>query len=212
VSANKEAVIDLVKTMGQPYSEMLGIELKTGESPEIAKWFLASILYAKPIRENSATKTYKIFERERRVTPEAIVGTTRERLVEMLDEGGYTRYDFSTADKLLDVFANLLKNYNGDLNKLYASATDNKDLEGKLKNLGKGIGDVTVGIFLRDMRDTWKRADPDSTVQVKHAARKLGIKDLKVFARKNRLSLVRLETALFRYAKNKHLALGIKKK
>lgn len=202
--ADTEAIIELVKTMGQPYSEMLGIELKSGESSEIAKWFLASILYAKPIRENSATKTYRVFEREGKVTPKEIVRTSWERLVEMLDEGGYTRYDFSTADKLLQVFANLQKSYNGNLNKLHDSSTDNKDLERRLKSLGKGIGDVTVAIFLRDMMPIWEKADPEPATQVKLAAKELGIKDLKVFTRENKLSLVRLETALLRFAKSKH--------
>lgn len=204
--ADKKTIIDLVKTNGQPYSEMLGIDLKGRKSSEVAKWFLASILYAKPIRESSATKTYKILEHEGKVTPKEIAGTTWEQLVEMLDEGGYTRYDFSTADKLLEVFANLMRDYNGDLNKLHDSAEDSKDLEARLKNLGKGIGDVTVAIFLRDMRPVWEKADPDPTAQVRITARKLGIKDLKGFARQNKLSQVRLETALLRYAKNGHLA------
>jgi len=40
---------------------MLGINLKSGKDEEIVKWFLASILYSKPIRESSATKTYFCF-------------------------------------------------------------------------------------------------------------------------------------------------------
>src|SRR5208337_5303086 len=51
----------LIKDYGEPYSKMLGIDLKKGDT-EYVKWFLASILYAKPIREESATKTFKAFE------------------------------------------------------------------------------------------------------------------------------------------------------
>lgn len=192
----------LVKLYGQPYSEMLGINLRSGKNSEILKWFLASILYAKPIQENNATKTYKIFARERITSAKKIVEAGWDKLVELLDEGGYTRYDFSTADKLLLVFGNLQKFYNGNLNKLHGLAADSKDLEIRLKDLGKGIGDVTVSIFLRDMRTIWKKANPEPTPLVKLAAKKLRIKDLKKFAKKNKIDLVRLETALLRFGKN----------
>lgn len=197
----KRAVLGLVKLMGQPYSQMLDIELKGRENSEINKWFLASILYAKPIRESSATKTYKIFLREGKVSPEKIALTSWERLVELLDEGGYTRYDFSTADKLLEVFCNLQEWYEGDLNKVHESAADGKDLEKRLKELGKGIGDMTVAIFLRDMRSIWAKADPEPSQQAMLAASTFGIKDLKEFASENKLDIVELETALLRYAK-----------
>ncbi len=198
----KRTILNLVKSMGQPYSEMLGIQLKGNKKSEINKWFLASILYAKPIRENSATKTYRIFVREGRVSPEKIVEASWNTLVELLDEGGYTRYDFSTADKLLDVFSTLLTKYKGALNKLHQLAADSKDVEVRLKQLGKGIGDVTVTIFLRDMRLIWEKADPEPSQIVKYAANIFGIKDLKEYASQNKLSIVELETALLRYGKS----------
>jgi hypothetical protein len=114
---DKRVILKLVKSEGEPYSKMLGIRLEDGKASDITKWFLASILYAKPIRESSATKTYKIFVREGKVSAKRIIETGWDELVEMLDEGGYTRYDFSTADKLLKIFANLLRDYDGDLNK-----------------------------------------------------------------------------------------------
>ena len=199
---DKKTILELVKNYGQPYSEMLGINLKSGKASEITKWFLASILYAKPIRESSATKTYRIFAHAGVTSAKKIVDAGWDRLVELLDKGGYTRYDFSTADKLLEVFGNLQKRYKGDLNKLYGLASASEDLESRLKDLGKGIGEVTVSIFLRDLRGIWKKADPEPTPPVKIAAEKLGIKDLKKFAKQERINLVRLESALLRFAKN----------
>ncbi len=51
----------LIDELGEPYSEMLGIDLRKGDQAYF-KWFLAAFLYAKPIREESATKTYRVFE------------------------------------------------------------------------------------------------------------------------------------------------------
>jgi hypothetical protein len=136
-------------------------------------------------------------------------------LVRILDEGGYTRYDFKTADKLLEVMKNLVEKYGGSLTVLCNKASDERDLEKRLKELGKGIGDVTVSIFLRELRNIWKKADPNPTSLVILAAEKLGIvrtdspekalKQLKDFWSKNKVegkSFVNFETALLRLGKD----------
>jgi hypothetical protein len=193
---------EFVRRYGEPFSKQLGIDLKSGRSEEIFKWFLASILFAKPIRESSATKTYFCFMKYGITNAKKVLDAGWEKLVEILDEGGYTRYDFSTADKLLEVFGNLQKNYGGDLNKLYQEARNSEDLEEKIKVLGKGIGSTTVSIFLREMRYAWEKADPKPSPLVKVAMEKLNIKDLKEIASKKNIDLVELETALLRYSKD----------
>jgi hypothetical protein len=90
----------------------------------------------------------------------------------VLGRGGYKRYDFRTADKLLRVSHTLLQEYAGDLNTLHRVAADASDLERRIKGLGKGIGDVTVNIFLREMRCIWPKAQPilsEGTVQAAKA-------------------------------------------
>lgn len=191
-----------VERYGQPFSETLNIDLKSREKEEVVKWFLASILYSKPIRESSATNTYRVFEAEGVLSPSKITETGWEGLVSLLDEGGYTRYDFSTATKLLEVFWNLQRGYEGDLNRLHDAASDSNDLEKRLMDLGKGIGPTTVSIFLREMRGTWPKADPEPSPLVKLAMNELGIKEIKQLARKEHLDVVRLETALLRLGKD----------
>lgn len=193
---------EFVRKYGEPYSKLLGIRLQDGNDKEITKWFLAAILYSKPIRESSATNTYRCFEEHGALTPKQIVDTGWDGLVSILDEGGYTRYDFSTADKLLEVFGNLQKKYGGKLSRLYEMSGDGKDLERRLKSLGKGIGDTTVSIFLRDMREVWPKADPAPSPLVRMAMQRLGIRDLKTMAESTGVSVVRLETALVRLAKD----------
>jgi len=174
---------DFIKVCGKIYSKILGINLKSKKNEEILKWFLAALLYSKPIQESCATKTYKCFEKHNILTSKEILRVGWNGLVEILDEGSYTRYDFSTASKLLEVFGNLQKNYSGDLNKLHNLAKDSKDLENKIKSLGKGIGDTTISIFLREMRGIWKKADPEPSSLVKLAMKKLKIKNLKNFSK-----------------------------
>jgi len=193
---------DFVQQYGQPFSEMLGISLTSRKSEEISKWFLASMLYSKPIRESTATTTYQVFEESEVLSPKEILKTGWEGLVSLLDEGGYTRYDFSTASKLLQVFGNLQKNYSGDLNRLHDAAVNSDDLVKRLRDLGKGIGATTVSIFLRDMRGIWPKADPEPSPLVRLAMRELGIKDIKRLAQEKGVDTRWLETALLRLGKD----------
>ncbi len=67
--------------------------------------------------------------------------------------------------------------------------------------LGKGIGPVTVSVFLRDMQEVWPKAKLEPTPRVKKAASAMGIKDLQAYAKKHRLNAVELATALHRYSR-----------
>jgi endonuclease III len=205
----------LVKNFGRKYSEILGINLEPGDDVEIFKWFLASVLFGAPIAETSAIKTYRYFESRGVSTPRKILGAGWEGLVDILDEGGYTRYDFKTSDKLLLVMENLTKLYEGSLNLLYQQSLDSSDLESRIRALGKGIGEVTASIFLRELRNIWKKANPKSTPLVILAAKNLGIvkedrpekalKELREFWEKNEVagtSFVNFETALLRLGKD----------
>lgn len=193
---------EFVDRFGQPYSEALGIDVGSRRKGELSKWFLASLLYSKPIRESAATTTYQAFESDGVLTASKILQTGWEGLVSILDEGGYTRYDFSTATKLLEVFGNLEKTYGGDLNRLYDLASDGDDLERRLMALGKGIGPTTVSVFLRDLRPVWTKAHPQPSPLVRVAMLKLGIRDVESVAKRKGLDPVRLETALLRLGKD----------
>jgi hypothetical protein len=212
----KEGVKALVDSLGQKYSEALGINLSFENDGEIFKWFLASLLFGAPIAESSVIKTYKCFEKCDVLTPKKMLGRGWDGLVKILDEGSYTRYDFKTADKLLEVMRNLTETYGGSLNLIQVQASDARDLERRLKALGKGIGDVTVSIFLRELRGVWQKADPSPTPLVVEAAKRVGIvkkeataedalRQLKVFWARNELagkSFVNFETALLRLGKD----------
>ncbi len=150
---------ELVRSRGGRYATTLGIDLAANRR-ERFRWFLAAILYGARIAELLATRTWCEFDARAVVTPQRIVATGWDGLVEILDAGGYVRYDYKTATKLLAVCAALLHDYGGNLDKLHAAATDSRNLEARLKALGKGIGDTTAGIFLRELRGIWSKAEP----------------------------------------------------
>jgi len=175
LQAAKKLLEACLRDFGGKFSVALGIDLSTGDAKEIFKWFLASILFGTRISETVVINTYRMFEKEGVLSPEDLLKKGWDGIVEILDRGGYVRYDFKTATKLLDVSRVLIHGYRGDLNILHSMAEDSKDLEERLVALGKGIGDLTVNIFLRELRGIWHKADPLPSELVIMAARNIGI-------------------------------------
>ena len=128
------------------YSTDLGIDLNSGREEELFKWFLACLLFGKPIQQEVARRTYLEFEKAGLVTPEKILESGWDELVRVLDEGHYVRYDFSTATKLLEV-CRMLKEKYGTLTALINQSRSRKDLEERLLEF-KGVGPKTVEIFI----------------------------------------------------------------
>jgi len=154
----------------QSYSDELSLDLTKPE--DRFKWFLASILFAKRISAETAKETYLYFEQEELTSPDAILQAGWDRLVEVLDSGGYTRYDFSTATNLLGI-AKTLKKY-GSLERLHAESSSPRDLENRLQEF-KGVGPVGVNIFLRELRGIWEKAKPNPSPMAVATAQKIGL-------------------------------------
>lgn len=157
------------------FSAELGLRLERGRPRDLFLWFVAALLYGARISGTIVANTHGEFVRRGTVTPERILEIGWDGLVEQLDAGGYVRYDFKTATKLLDVMRSLTRQYGGDLDNLRRAARDARDLEVRLKALGKGIGDVTVQIFLRELRDIWPNAQPPLSSLAVLAADHLGL-------------------------------------
>jgi hypothetical protein len=157
---DKGIIEKLLSEMGGKFSRELGIDLTGNDPAVIFKWFLAAKLFGARISTEIAVRTFREFDRCGVVTPERVLATGWDGLVSILDAAGYVRYDFSTATRLLAIMETLMQSYGGDLNALHERALDSIDLERLLKALGKGIGDVTVSIFLRELRTVWPKARP----------------------------------------------------
>jgi len=137
------------------YSRKLGINLASGREEELFKWFLACLLFGKPIQTEIAEQAYRELLDTGLTSADAIVRAGWDKLVLLLDRAHYVRYDFSTATKLLEVCQELSRRY-GTVTKLLFSARTTSELSRKLQEF-KHIGPVTARIFLRDIRPFWYR-------------------------------------------------------
>jgi endonuclease III len=122
------------------------------------KWFLACLLFGKPIQQEVAKRAYGEFVKEGLVTPEALLEAGWDRLVEVLDRGHYVRFDFSTATKLLDISRTLITRY-GSVTALLSRSNSKKELIRRLQEF-KGVGPTTTRIFLRDLNPLLRQRPP----------------------------------------------------
>jgi hypothetical protein len=137
------------------YAKRLGIDLKSRKEEELFKWFLACLLFGKPIQTQIAERAYRRLLEEHLTSPEAILRAGWDKLVELLDDAHYVRYDFSTATKLLDICGEMKRRYL-TISNLIAQAKTPAELSMKLQEI-KHIGPVTARIFLREVRPGWYR-------------------------------------------------------
>ncbi len=147
------------------YARSLRIDLASRQETEIFKWFLACLLFGKPIQTEIAERAYRELLAARLVNPQAILRAGWDKLVALLDRAHYVRYDFSTATKLLEVCRELKERY-GTLSNLLAQAETASELSRRLQEF-KHIGPVTARIFLREIRPIWyPRSAPARTTRV----------------------------------------------
>jgi len=83
----KRVIKKLIDEFGETYSQALNIDLESKEESEIFRWFLASLLFGMPIREETAMNTYRLFVMNKIDTCDRILSTPPEKLIRILDMG-----------------------------------------------------------------------------------------------------------------------------
>ena len=104
-------------------TEDLGIQLSSKKEEELFKWFLACLLFGKPIQQQVAERAFLTLAAAGLLSPDAILRAGWDELVRLLDEAHYVRFDFSTATKLLHVSKELKERYGSLTNLLAESKT-----------------------------------------------------------------------------------------
>ena len=125
--------------------EDLGIDLSTGRPQQLYRWFLASILFGKPIQQNVSAGSYRVLIEHGFTSPKKFAAIAREPLRKLLDDGGYGRFDYQMADYLHATMA-AVKSEHGSVHRMVASARSRADLKKTVKQF-TGIGDTTARIF-----------------------------------------------------------------
>ncbi|MEU6411759.1 hypothetical protein [Microbispora sp. NPDC046933] len=157
----------LVETLGGRFSREMGIDVDRGDR-EVERWLLAATLFGTRISAAIAVRTYRAMAEAgvRRLSD--VEGRTWDELVEILDRGGYARYDYRTATRLL----RLAEAVGGEVGRLRGGGLD--ETRAALDAL-PGWGPVTVALFLRELRGVWPGVDPPPDERAVEAGRHVGL-------------------------------------
>ena len=130
----------------------LDIAFEPSDEAGLFKWLLASFLMGKRISASIAAEAYRVIVvKHQRDTPRKLAHCSHRELVAMLGEARYSRYDESTAERLVLLANKLNDEYGGKVTTLHAQSADRHEFEKRLAAF-KGIGPKTVEIFMREAR------------------------------------------------------------
>lgn len=173
------------------------------DQEEIERWALAATLFGTRISAKIAERTFSVLDAAGIHTISQAGRSERARLIELLDAGGYARYDFRTAERL-HAIAQALDADDGRVTSLLNQPP--QELASALHAL-PGWGPVTVGLFLRELRGVRPGIEPPIDPRALGSADhlqlvRLGVSDapgrLRLLADEANLDVRDLETALVR--------------
>ena len=164
----------LIDRHGRTFSEEAGIRLGNTPSPLFC-WLVASILFSARIGAANAVEAAGAMVSAGYTTPGKMAGASWQDRVDVLTAHGYKRYDESTSRMLGDTSEMLLERYGGDLRRLREEAGRDPGRERKLLKECKGLGDVGVDIFFREVQALWDELHPFTDGTAARSAEKLGL-------------------------------------
>ena len=199
-AAAKKTAKALLDLHGQTFAEELRIDVAKGTPAELFRLLCASTLMSARISSSIATDAARELAKRGWRSPRKLAESTWEERVEALNSAGYTRYQERTSTMLGDMNDVLLDRWGGDLRKLRDEAERDPKRERKLLKEFKGMGDVGVDIFFREVQVGWEEHFPFADKRALDAAARLKLgKDPEALAElTGRKDFPRLVAALVR--------------
>jgi endonuclease III len=150
----------LLTRHGRTYADELGIPLHRDGPDELFRLLVAALLMSARISTDIAVAAARALSARGYTSPRSMLAATWQDRVAALGEGGYARYDESTATYLADTSQLLVDRYDGDLRRLRAEADGDRDRIHELLQDCEGIGRVGADIYCREVQAVWPELRP----------------------------------------------------
>lgn len=162
---------------GETYAQEIGIKLDDNTPSALFQWLCAAVMFSAPIGAGQTVKGAKALFAAGLTTPKKMAEATWDERRRPLTEHGYARFDEKTASMLGDVAELVERQWHGDLRRLRDTCEgDSGRLRDHLKQV-KGLGDVGVDIFFREVQGPWPELRPFADKRALKGARSLGLTD-----------------------------------
>jgi endonuclease III len=160
---------------GRTFASELDIPVERNTPSALFRLLCAALLFSARIRASVAANAARALADHGWTTPEKLAASTWEDRTRVLNGAGYARYDERTATMLGETAALLLDDYAGDLRRLREAAGHDPAAERRRLKAFKGIGDVGVDIFFREVQIAWVELYPFADRTALKAAERLGL-------------------------------------
>ncbi len=176
-TSQKEIVRILLEDYGYTFSEELDIPIARNTPSALFRLLCAALLFSTRISSRIAVRASQALTKRGWTTAQKIADSEWSERTRILNRSGYARYDGRGSTMLGETAQMLLDHYKGDLRNLREEANRKPDQERKLLKQFKGIGDVGVDIFFREVQVAWEELFPFADRKALNAAKNLGLKD-----------------------------------
>jgi hypothetical protein len=177
VTNTTDTVRELLRRHGETYAQELGIEVRDMSPSALFQLLCAAALYSARIDAGIATKAFLNLKRRGWRTARSLSESQWKDRVHALNDAGYTRYQERTATMLGDLAGMVGDRWNGDLRKLRDEAERDPRRERRLLKEVKGLGDVGVDIFFREVQIAWPELMPFADRRALAVAKRLKLED-----------------------------------
>ena len=173
--SRKRIAAAVLDNYGRTFAGELGIPLERATPSPLFRWLCASILFSARIGTSIAANAARALAEAGWTTAQKMADSTWAERTRVLNRSGYARYDESTSRMLGEDAELLVSQYGGDLGRLREAARQDPEEERTRLKEFKGMGDVGVDIFLREVQQVWKEVYPFVDKKSLKCARKLHI-------------------------------------
>jgi endonuclease III len=129
----------------------LGIDTTTDHG--LFDWFLASLLFGRPVPQQAAASAFRKFKDDGWDSPDRFVADDHHPLWHELWEGDYHRMSSVMSEELHDVMRALIADYDGSVARLVRTSATREEAVQRLERF-RGVGPKTAEIFMREVPDT----------------------------------------------------------
>jgi len=172
---NGRIVSALLEQHGQTFTEELGIDVRDNTPAPLFQTLCLALLFSARIRASMAVDAMRAILDAGWTTAEHMARSSWQSRVRVLNDAGYARFDEKTSTMLGETSNFLIERHGGDLRRLRKRADRKPSEERRLLTEFKGIGDVGVDIFFRDVQAAWPELRPFADRKSLEGAQRLGL-------------------------------------
>ncbi|MEX2505638.1 MAG: DNA methylase [Pseudohongiellaceae bacterium] len=128
----------------------LNIKVDSKRERDLFDWLMCVILFSKPVQQELAGEAFKVLRKNKVDSPNGLKKAGWQKIVNLLGEAHYVRYDESTATRLLEAGEKVQEEYDGRLKNLVDNCDSAAALKKRIQEF-KGVGPKGAEIFMGEV-------------------------------------------------------------